>query len=344
MRDEHLDRFHRAEDPEQWITRGQRSNDELISLLLALIRTDKVHNVQSLLPAAQDLKDDQVVALFAETASSGSSDMIEIIGRHLWDRMMYMNRAYLHLFWEEVIIPAVTGGNLETLGWLAITAQSLIESPVYEGKSDYGFEKVFVALLMSDKSVALYNRLERLTISIYSKKAPKNSARSPLLSKVGRVLISATRGRPQSERILISFWEKLNDMGCVPRRFFGSGLLWVAKTTCSITLASALIDLGGDLEYQNNRSLPTPLLEAARKDTNEAARFLRFLLYRGANPEIEYVKRLSTSAGDVYRPFKISDEVGAKGISKWLKKSWEDLVAEAREARMKHDNPLIPED
>jgi len=341
MRDDHLDRYHRAEEPEQLITRGQRSNDELVSLLLALIRTDKVHNVRSLLPAAQDLKNDQIIALFAETASLGSSDMIEIIGSHFWgwiDMLDWIGNP----FWEQVLVPAVTGGNLETLGWLTTKAGSLIERT---GVFLFHVKDVFVAVLMSDKSVALYNHLELSMIAVYSKKHPKNSRFAKnSLQAMDPTLISATRGRPQSERILISLWKKLDDMGCVPRRYFGTGLLSVAKTTCPITLASALIDCGGDLEYQKDGPRARPLQRAAQKDTEEAARFLRFLLYRGANPEIEYIKKRLTSAGSTATQVKISDEVGAKGISKWLKKSWEDLVAEAREARMKHDNPPIPED
>jgi hypothetical protein len=264
--------------------------------------------------------------------------MIEIIGRHLLGRVIDMSVYKRNLFWEKVLVPAVTGGNLETVGWLTTKARSLIEqTEVYNAN----VKDILVAVLMSEKSVALYDHLERCLIASYSKKIG-NSFTS--FDAMGSTIVSATRGRPQSERILISLWTKLGDMGCVPLKYFGSGLISVAKTTCSITLASALIDLGGDLEYQNNSHQARPLQRAAQKDTDEAARFLRFLLYRGANPEIEYEKRRSTLVGYVPTRFKISDEVGVKGISKWLKKSWEDLVAEAREARMKHDNPPIPED
>jgi ankyrin repeat protein len=136
----------------------------------------------------------------------------------------------------------------------------------------------------------------------------------------------------------------------IPRKCLGSGLLSVAATTCSVTLASVLIDLGADLDYRISKHQAKPLQRAAQQDTDEAAKFLRFLLYRGANPEIEYDKQRALERGHpngrkyVSTPVKISEEVGAIGVSKWLERSWEDLVAEARVARMNNDKPPIPED
>ncbi|RYP73409.1 hypothetical protein DL770_007778 [Monosporascus sp. CRB-9-2] len=139
-------------------------------------------------------------------------------------------------------------------------------------------------------------------------------------------------------------------MGFVPRKYLGTGLQSVAATTCSITLASELLDLGADLEYQAHRYQARPLQRAAQQDTEEAAKFMRFLIYRGAKPEIEYEKQQSTEPGKgrsrkyVSTRVRISEEICTKGISKWLKKSWGDLVAEATEARINSDNPPIPED
>ncbi|RYP01740.1 hypothetical protein DL764_006102 [Monosporascus ibericus] len=247
------------------------------------------------------------------------------------------------------LLPPITAGNLETSKWLAIKAQQHVNKMHrYDVKH---FRPIFVEVLMSDRSVALYNHIEALAVFVYSrtKRLFGASTSTSSIEAMDPQIVSATRGRPQSERILITLWRKLNDMGFVPRKYFGTGLRSVAATTCSITLASELIDLGADLDYQSNRNQARPLQRAAQQDTEEAAKFMRFLLYRGAKPEIEYEKQQSTELGKnmgreyVSTRVTISEEVGTKGISKWLTKFWEDLVAEATEARMNSDNPPIPE-
>lgn len=113
-------------------------------------------------------------------------------------------------------------------------------------------------------------------------------------------------------------------------------------------LALALIDLGVSMEYKPfGRSLVAFQL-AALRDTDLAARFMWPLLYHDANPEAEHNTRREApglpDAKDVYRHVRVSEEVGAKGISKWLGKFWEGLVAEAKEPRLHSDNPPIPGD
>ncbi|RYP19666.1 hypothetical protein DL765_003259 [Monosporascus sp. GIB2] len=269
--------------------------------------------------------------------------MIEIIGPRFLGR-----RSEVKDIFSQCLLPAVTAGNLETSKWLAIRAQQHIkEMNRYHAKY---FTAVFVEVLKSDKAVALYNHIEAIAVFVYSR-SKRNYASS--IEAMDPQIVSATRGRPQSERILITLWRKLNDMGFVPRKHFRTGLLSVAATTCSITLASELLDLGADLDYQISRNQARPLQRAAQQDTEEAAKFMRFLLYRGAKPEIEYQKKQSSQLSTGYSnysrtyvstPVKISEEVGTKDISKWLKKSWEDLVAEATEARINSVNPPIPED
>lgn len=334
MRDDHQAQSHTPEDPEPPVGRSLTSNDQLVALLLSLIRADKVKSVESLLVSAQDSDTGQNEALFEEVMSSGSYNMIEAVGTHLVDKLSDYGIDPEQRYGESAAI-AARAGNVATLKWLAtkVRDKAVLLNPNHYLFVD-GFGRALEHILKSDKPAALYDHFEKIAVE------------APLFLTMEPRIISATSGRRQSEGILISLWRKLCGNAGYPL-VLGGGLRSVAATTCSVALASVLIDLGVDLEYKpKSKVSPSSLQLAARKDTNEAASFIRFLLYRGANPQVEYNKKRKngmTSEEDVTR-IKVSEEVGAKGISKWLNKSWEELVAEAREARMNNNNPPIPGD
>ncbi|RHZ68337.1 hypothetical protein CDV55_105500 [Aspergillus turcosus] len=98
-------------------------------------------------------------------------------------------------------------------------------------------------------------------------------------------------------------------------------LVVVAKTTCSIPLARALLQYGADVNGYKSKKTPSPLQYAARKSSAENAEFMRFLLSEGADPEKDSNSR------------KASDEKCAKGILRWLGITWDELVEQTRNQR-----------
>jgi hypothetical protein len=72
----------------------------------------------------------------------------------------------------------------------------------------------------------------------------------------------------------------------------------------------------------------TALHHAARQTSAEAAELMKFLLFAGADPE----------ASARRAKLKISEERGARAISKWLDISWDDLVAQAKEERERRND------
>jgi Ankyrin repeats (many copies) len=138
-------------------------------------------------------------------------------------------------------------------------------------------------------------------------------------------IIRSTAGHPNRERLLLSLWEKMDLRRSLPARYIGDVLKIVAYTTCSIKLAKFLIDHGADVNHGRSDSYMTPLHVAARRTSAEAAEMMKFLLFCGADPEAK------TSRA----PLRIEDEKGAKGISKWLGMSWNELVIQAKEEREK---------
>ncbi|RYP77256.1 hypothetical protein DL771_001305 [Monosporascus sp. 5C6A] len=105
------------------------------------------------------------------------------------------------------------------------------------------------------------------------------------------------------------------------KRSLEEGLARVASTTCSVKLAHYLISRGANVEGRQRPRYRTPLRHAARRDSYEAAKFMRFLLLQGADPYAPFGKLTN----------RIEDEKGPKNISKWLGKSWDAVVAEAKE-------------
>jgi hypothetical protein len=111
-----------------------------------------------------------------------------------------------------------------------------------------------------------------------------------------------------------------------------AALVRLAKSTCSISLAKELIELGADLGYplnhhRNNGGM-TALRLAAKKKSKEAALFMRFLLSQGVNPTEERHRQHG------YAYFEIGNERGAKEISKWLGVTWDELVESNREYKI----------
>ena len=368
MRDDHLAHFHATENPKPLAGHSFTNSNQLVAFLFSLIRADETTTVHSLLASIQDLSNDQAKALLEEVVSSGSYNMIETVGMHLWDKADKTYPPGKGPFYPHGLAIAIISGNVATLKWIAAETLDNVSCHIAttDGLRDF-FKSLGIplrALLNSRHSGTLYDQFQHIVMDLYDLARQRDVSLIPKYNtseekktwwfswSIEPHIISATSGQGQSEEVLISLWRKLNGEGggilSVIRQVFGMGLRSVAATTCSITLASSLIDLGADPSYNAGFYTAAPLQLAAQKDTNEAASLIRFLLYRGANPDTCQWRKIKPPPSPSDRikniKIKITEEVGTKGISKWLNKSWEELVAEAREARRNNTNPPVPED
>ncbi|RYP65442.1 hypothetical protein DL771_008314 [Monosporascus sp. 5C6A] len=329
MRNDHLDRYHRTDGQQELAQNHQLVEDELASLLFALIKADKVQAVESLKGSVAAMEYRTRSMLIEQCASSGSPEMMEIVWT--FDNSIHNNLS-------ECLVAAIQAGNHETLKFLAAEAEKLNAGKQYLGNI---YSKVLAAVLRSHEAETFYQYLENTFIGIFASHHVKGSG--PVWCFQSNV-IGATDGDYHKERMLTSLWRKLDES----RNQFVTGLCSVAETTCSVSLATVLINYGAGVDSRLTSYSRTPLYRAARKNTAQAAKFMRFLLYRGANPHtVCYL--LEGSAGRRTRQeggteIKITDEKGPKGISEWLGKSWEELVAEATEARNNNKSPPVPED
>jgi ankyrin repeat protein len=105
-------------------------------------------------------------------------------------------------------------------------------------------------------------------------------------------------------------------------------LIFVAKRSCSISLASFLLKAGADINSKGRVGLSgTPLYSAANRTTKPAADFMKFLLQSGADPTLGCSGR------------KPENMKGAKNISRWLGMTWDELVESIQAERAANADP-----
>jgi hypothetical protein len=227
----------------------------------------------------------------------------------------------------NVVLVAVEGGDADIVKWTL-------------SKSDPDDVAKFVKAMLDTSSDQIYSLWEEHLVKI----AEQPRRRDPFEDKedlLGVVfkqpVFSEVKDDPVKEARLKHTWRVLSELW-IPDAF-SAALIRVAKSTCSIPLAKELIELGADLDYPTNEYTKnggmTALRLAAKKTTKEAALFMQFLLSQGAS-DTEHRNRDTVW---------IKNERGAKGISKWLGVTWEELVkshkiVKINRVREKNGHPL----
>lgn len=136
--------------------------------------------------------------------------------------------------------------------------------------------------------------------------------------------IKATERHAVKENRLISIWEKLISFGALSSRSLNEGLSAAAQFS-SLRLAKFLVDHGAVVDFRSSDHYLTPLHHTARQTSAAGAEMMKYLLLQGADPASESGRA----------KLKIHDEKGAKGISRHLGMSWDELVAYAAKERVK---------
>ena len=152
---------------------------------------------------------------------------------------------------------------------------------------------------------------------------PEYHKRSVLFSNVAFKVVGKNT---VFEARLIETWRRLVDVlggGPLDPHFLGWSLTCLAlSSTLSITLATELLHLGAFINFPRlveaiGISRPkgiTALHYASRGTSEQAARFARFLLENGAEPDLGFGGR------------KPAQEPGAALMQKWLGETWQEVV------------------
>ncbi|KAL4877424.1 hypothetical protein BJY04DRAFT_198337 [Aspergillus karnatakaensis] len=301
MRDQHLQKAHRDKAPADSAAQGNLITTGAGEILLDLVRKDEIATAAILLANTKDLglTDEQIHTV----GQVGSIAMVELLQKYLEaDR----------LFDSPLWMGAIEGKNTDILNWLLRTHAVSQNMKAFENGAT-------VKSFMTSASPDIYTLAKQYTELRFK----RGNLKAFLL--FGEGLIAATSRIPEKDDILISLWELSRSRPGLTQpksSIISQALSSVARTTCSIPLARVLLRYGADLEQKSN-SVVSPLQWAARKSSAENAELIKFLLFAGANPEV--VARGTNK--------KVSDEKGARELSRWLGVSWSELVAQAVEYR-----------
>lgn len=312
MRDEHLDSGHQEAKSQAQLFPSDPDIDEIQPLFFDLIRLDKVEAVKSILDHLEKLSSSVRAELEKLVVSYGSVSMAEVV----------YNRD--NVFRVRDIIPlvfSIRGMNFETFRWL------LSRNGVTESKGT-GEDGLVLRELLISGSPEMFQECEEYLIDRSNKS--KLERKEPYVDdSMSLGVIKATAGDLVRENLLLSLWAALEIRSATSKLKdqynLDTALLNVAKTTCSIVLAKALLQYGANANFKKHDSYLSPLHYAARQSSLQAAELTKLLLYHGADPELQAGRS----------KLKISEEKGAKEIAKWLGMSWDELIQKIKLDREK---------
>ena len=298
MRDEHLDSGHQEAKSQAKLLPSNLDLDEVQPLLFDLIRLNKVEEVKGLLPYLRNLSASVQTELKQIVASSRSASMAQVVCERV-DR--------------DFLVGSIKGMNFETFRW------GLCHIYCWEEFFNmYYVGKLLIELLKAE-SLEMFQECEEHLIDELSTRNQKSMAIRACPS-VSTTVIKATARDPDREKHLLSLWAVLKKRRATSmfddQKNLGDALTNVAKTTCSLALAKALLEYGAEIDFRRSDYYHTPLHHAARQSSPQAAELMKLLLYQGADPKLTGCRS----------KLDISDEKGAKEISKWLDMSWDELV------------------
>ncbi|PMD44746.1 hypothetical protein L207DRAFT_552817 [Hyaloscypha variabilis F] len=318
--------------------------DEIQPLLFDLIRADKVELVKNLIPQLVKFPIEVKNSLFSLAARSGSTAMVNLFepgtgnivnpgderpygefiaayGRDVRERSKgrhdFMN------VWTG-LHAAIRGTNIETFRHLLLISR----------KNHLDIYALLLPEILKCKSEEF--RLDwELNVEAEYEACVKNPLSNDELLKFGSryttsPLLKTATGNSENATFILLLWEKIDLAKILNPAHLGSTLGYVAGTCRSIKLAKYLIDAGVPVDSRRRIINQTPLHHALRVNTPEAAELAKFLLGLGADPSAF----AETGRGSIRTIKRIRDEIGAKGISKWLGISWDDLVERIRAERM----------
>ena len=324
MRDQHWEQCHQeGRGTAQF--QQEPDEDELQPLLFDLIRSNKVELFESLFPQLINCTTEVKQSLFEFAMGSGSTAVLNL----------FLNtQTHLHKslrFWPG-LMAAIKGNNIETFKCLIPTCDN------------HGYWGTLPEILKSKREAFCLEWEIYIDARYKELRASPHYKQNLLVRYYARSSLLATAlNDPGNEKFILLVWERLNLAKSLTQEYLGAALGKVAQTCRSEKMAKYLIDAGAPVDFRRCNNYWTPLHRAVTKNTPEAAELVKFLLGKGADPE---AFATSTSRGGS-KIRRIRDEVGAKGISKWLGMSWDELVekiAKERELLKSSNGGLLKKD
>jgi hypothetical protein len=306
---DHVRKCHNEAKPSRSDPVGPLDTDEIQSLLLDLIKEDKVEEMRSVLPQARKLCYGVVDMLLRTAGTIGSLAMANVLCTHLFKPD---DGAHYDINMITLAIASIKGGNMELIEWTM---------------SEYGEQSrgIWDIPPINDLTISVLQSESPEIFDMWDKRLVARKADTALWW-IRRTGISQRQIGQTLEARLLGVWRREARCGRFKERSLGKALSEIAQRSCSTTQAKVLLECGAFVDYRKSSSYLTPLHHAARKNTLEAAELMKLLLLWGANPR-------PMSKRSTYGKKRISAEVGPCNISKWLGMTWDELVQWAEEER-----------
>lgn len=307
MRDEHFENAHqvRTSTPVYQLNQPDQHDIQFMVVDLILnVDADALDNLKSTVQEA-NLDWRSRYTILEEIAARGSLCQLRFA-------LLIAPDAYQN---ENVVASAIKSQNQECFEFLVKENIRKVH-----GRNYFLHSTCFDTVLCSD-SVEMFSIWEKYVKEEIDSLVARGRKKAKVASLYAKLsILSATTGNLHREQLLLDFWNRKGIIEAMDGNYLGSTLTIVAQSCCSVRLATCLIEAGAKVDYRKSNRYMTPLQHAARKTSAEAAELMKFLLERGANPEIEAGRS----------ELRIRDEKGAKGISKWLGVSWDELVEKTK--------------
>lgn len=322
----HLDhwlKFHQRAAQTQVDEFDNLDGNEIQPLLFGLVTDGDVDSVQSVLASSggTNLGPEILTAARTIAVQQGSLPMVQIL----------TPKHEQHIP-ANLVVAAVEGGDADVVKWAL-------------SKTNPEDSAKFVKVMLGTSSDQIYSLWEAYLDAIpyytnivdsYTSRGVEKVLRPDVLQDVllKQPVFREVGDDPVKEARLKHTWKVVQLRGYTMNR----AIVEIAKSSCSITLTKALIELGARLHDGFNEYDTTgirALRWATKKMSKEAALFMQFLLSQGVWP--------AKPPGPEYNfdVSKFENARGAKQISKWLGVTWDELVKSNQEhSKQRHEMQL----
>jgi hypothetical protein len=331
MRDEHLERFHTHPDDLPKVEFEKLEDVDLENVCLDLVKADDVSRIRELAAAGKIGAKPCLYNLMTCAAQYASPEMIKILVNQ---KVMLHDHHYGRQHLGKLLLPETVAGNNYNMLEYILNSTADEWNPEIRHGFYYYRDRGLAEVMAKANDEMLHKFCRWVEQNLLQEKTTRYLVSSNM--------IAATAGDVYREQILLGFWRKIPCLWWA-KNFWKNAIINVASTTCSIELAKFLTNQGVPVDWRNTKAAPTPLVHAARKTNSEAAELVRFLILNGADTVVEMVKRKYDVGKRSHRDLvkshiHVSEERGARQISKWLGVTFDELVAQAKKAEGKLEN------
>jgi len=315
MRVKHLRETHSTHPPPQGIDTHNLPQADVAAVLSDLVKENQLDAVATILcalPLTSEMhKTRRELSILA--ASSGTKAMLQLLLEPHYLNGIDKKGACLRACIESC--------NENTLSYLTEEIRPF-SVDIYGTPNQHTME---VALLMSKDwhaGVKIWSKWLRSGLdSIARRQWERYRATNDEFGNPS--IIRAAASHPNGNQQLLYLWRNSGVVPVLGRSWLNGTLRTVAGTGFSIPLAEYLLQQGAEINNREGQHRATALQRAAKSTSFNAARMMEFLLLNGADPDVDY--------GANHR--RVHEEAGAKGIHRWIDKTWDELVEETKRLR-----------